>query len=174
MLDRDGRKLGAVELIAAMPCLVEIPPQWRDSFERVGPVPFAQADRRRYPRVYCRGKQNRAGLQCQSNLPKLRRAPQWHSVYLSNLSRDGIAFLHGESLFPREQAKLLLPNNQTVNIEIVCCRRVHDRCFEIGARITGRALTNAAALMVSQQSATPATDTDWSDEAEASGAALSK
>jgi hypothetical protein len=123
------------KLINSFPCRVELPPQLKENFQRKGPMAGVDDERRRFPRIYCRGERNRAGLQYQSSFPKLPRDPSWHNVYLTNISRGGVGFLHSEPLYPCEQMRLLLPTGRTMNIEIIDCRRLHNRCYEIGADI---------------------------------------
>jgi hypothetical protein len=135
MLEHDDRKRAAAELIGSFPCLVELPDDLRNNFEKHGVMPFNENDRRRYPRVFCRSRRNRAGLEYRITFPSLVREPAWHSVYVTNVSRDGIGFLHSEALYPRESLRLLLLNGQLATIEIVNCRRLGPRCFEVGAQV---------------------------------------
>jgi hypothetical protein len=134
MLEGIGREHSAAELIAALPCNVELPAELRKNFEQHGVAPFAD-DRRRFPRVNCRSENNRAAMQHRKALPQLKRETNWQSVYVTNVSRDGLGFLHCEALYPCEQVRLFLLSGKKVNVEIVSCRRLHARCFEIGAQI---------------------------------------
>jgi hypothetical protein len=135
MLELDDSKHSAAELIAALPCAVELPAELRNNFERHGVAAF-DGDRRRYPRVYCRSESNRAAMQHRKTLPQLKRDSNWQSVYVTNLSRDGIGFLHSEALYPCEGVRLFMLNGKNVSLEIVSCRRLHARCFDIGAQIS--------------------------------------
>jgi hypothetical protein len=136
MLEQDDRRRGFAALIESFSCQVELPPEERANFEKRGTAPMARDERRRYQRVHCRGYNNRAGLQYQSTLPSFPRESTWHNVYIANVSRDGIAFLHSEAIYPREQMRLLLLNGQQLSIEVVDCRRVGPRCYEVGAHIS--------------------------------------
>ncbi len=135
MLSRDHATDDAASLIDSFPCEVEIPARLKDNFERTGYVMSDQERRRRFPRFHCRGEKKRAGLQYQSTLPALPRENSWHNVYLNNISRGGLSFLHSEALYPREQMQMLLPNGKMVSVEIVYCRRVDRRCYDLGAHI---------------------------------------
>ena len=73
MLEHDDRKHTAAELIGSFPCLVELPDDLRNNFEKHGVMPFNENDRRRYPRVLCRSKRNRAGLEYRTTIPQLPR-----------------------------------------------------------------------------------------------------
>ncbi|HEY2760339.1 MAG TPA: hypothetical protein VGI75_06340 [Pirellulales bacterium] len=136
MLSRDHAADTAASLINSFACEVEIPARLKENFERTGYMMSDQEKRRRFPRFHCRGEKKRAGLQYQSTLPALPRKMSWHNVYLNNISRGGVSFLHSEPLYPREQMQLLLPNGKLVCIEIVYCRRLEQRCYDIGAHIT--------------------------------------
>lgn len=134
MLERNDRERSAAELIAALPCNVELPAELRKNFERHGAVCF-EGDRRRYPRVYCRSENNRAAMQHQKAFPHLKREAGWQSVYITDLSRDGVGLLHCEALYPCERVRLIMLSGKAVEVEIVSCRRLHARCFEVGAQI---------------------------------------
>ena len=133
MLSRDNATDVVAKLINSFPCRVELPPKLKEEFERTGHILADNDNRRRFPRFYCRGERKRAGLQYHSTLPALHRDPGWHNAYLTNISRGGVGFLHSEPLYPREQMQLLLPTGKLLNIEIIYCRRLHQRCFELGA-----------------------------------------
>ncbi len=142
MLEHDDRKHAAAELIGSLPCQVEIPAHWRENFEKHGMVPIAEGERRRYQRVYCRSENNRAAIQCQPTLPQLKREPTWQSAYLTNISRDGLGFLHCEPLYPREKLQVVTLTGNTIQVEVVCCRRISTRCYEIGTALVGEAEGN--------------------------------
>jgi hypothetical protein len=74
-----------------------------------------------------------AALEHRQSLPALPRADTRHVVYTKDVSRGGIGFLHSEPLFPMEQFRLALPDGKSRTIEVVRCRRIQQRCFEIGA-----------------------------------------
>jgi hypothetical protein len=134
MLEFNDREHTAAELIAALPCEVELPAELRRNFEKHGVEAFL-GDRRRFPRIYCRSERNRAGMQVQASLPHLNRPGNWQSVYVTNVSRDGFGFLHSEALYPREQLRLIMLNGKSIDLEVVSCRRLYARCFDIGAQI---------------------------------------
>jgi hypothetical protein len=135
MLSRDHATDAVSSLINSFPCHVELPSKLQDNLERTGHVMSDQEKRRRFPRFHCRGERKRAGLQYQSTLPALARDAAWHNVYLNNISRGGVSFFHSEPLYPREQMQMLLPNGKLVCIEVVYCRRMDRRCYDLGAQI---------------------------------------
>ncbi|HEY2883343.1 MAG TPA: hypothetical protein VGJ15_12935 [Pirellulales bacterium] len=158
MLEHNDRKHAAAELIGSFPCLVELPEELRANFEKHGVMPFNENDRRRYPRVFCRSRRNRAGLEYRTTISRLVRESVWHNVYITNVSRDGIGLLHSEPLYPRENMRLLLLNGQLATIEIVNCRRLGPHCFEVGAQVfSGRDAVPESVGAESATAADPAT-----------------
>lgn len=136
MLEHNDRKQEFTALIDSFPCRVKIPSGTAPKTDKRSKAFATPDERRRYQRVYCGGYDNRIGLEYQSTLPKLPREPSWHRVYVANVSRDGVAFLHSEPLYPREQMRLLLHDGHIVSVEIIDCRRIGTNCFEIGAHIS--------------------------------------
>ena len=51
MLELDDRKRAAAELIASLPCEVELPPEWQANFDKHGRGSTADTNRR-FPRVH--------------------------------------------------------------------------------------------------------------------------
>jgi len=121
-------------LLARSPCLVRLPPDWSDFFEKTGLVQGVMAERRQFPRINLR---SRAVLQYRQTFPSLPRPAFTYTVYTKDISRSGLAFLHGEQLYPSEQMIIILPDGKPRKIEIVRCRRIGPSCFEIGARFAG-------------------------------------
>ncbi|MCS7305623.1 MAG: PilZ domain-containing protein [Thermoguttaceae bacterium] len=118
-------------LLARSPCLVRLPPNWSDFFEKRGLTQGVMTERRQFPRIHLR---SRAVLQYQQSFPTLPRPPFCYTVYTKDISRSGVAFLHGEQLYPCEQMILILPDGKPRKIEVVRCHRIATNCFEIGAR----------------------------------------
>ena len=126
--DDSMRKL--TEAVGPLRCQLELPASWSDFFDRHGAMPALRAEKRRFPRSYLRGV---AALAYRQSLPALPRAETWHAVYTKDVSRGGIAFLHSDPLYPMEQMNLALPDGKSLIVEVVRCRRIQSRCFEIGA-----------------------------------------
>ena len=122
------RKL--IEAVGPLKRELELPAAWSDFFDRRGSTPASLEENRRFPRSYLLGV---AALAYRQSLPTLPRAETWHAVYTKDVSRGGIGFLHSEPLYPMEQMNLALPDGKSLIIEVVRCRRVQRRCFEIGA-----------------------------------------
>ena len=115
-------------------CEVDLPPEWDDQ-DRLprGPFPTCSNDRRRFPRFHYR---LRAILQCQASFPALSCSRELYMVYTMNISRGGLAFLHSEQLFPRQQICIWMQGGVKHELQVVRCHQLNDRCFEVGARFT--------------------------------------
>jgi hypothetical protein len=126
----------AAQLIAELPCEVVLPERWADFFSRSGPVPAQAHDARRFPRFYLR---TAAALNYRSTLPGLPRADAAYRVYLKDISRTSIAFVHSEQLFPRERMELLFADGTRWHVTVVRCQKRQNRCFEVAAMLSGSA-----------------------------------
>lgn len=45
--------------------------------------------------------------------------------------------MHSEQLFPSERMRIVLADDLIREIEVIHCRRVQRRCYEIGAKFAG-------------------------------------
>ena len=120
------------QLPAQVKCEVELPPEWNDRRQLAkGPLPTVSNDRRRFPRFHYRV---RAILQCRETFPARRCSREAYMVYTETISRGGLIFLHSEQLFPSQQIRIYLPGGMPQDLQVVRCRQLHERCFEVGAR----------------------------------------
>jgi PilZ domain len=123
-------------LLKVLPCRVVVPPGWKKSFARPGNMPAAyHDDTRRFARVPCSVP---AVLEVESTLPAFPRPPELYAILMKDLSRQGVALLHSEQLFPGERFQLLLPNG-CLAYTVCRCLRHNERCFEIGAELVASA-----------------------------------
>ena len=120
-----------VDAVGPLQCGIELPWWWKGDAGPTGPLPTRYSDRRRHPRFHYRLC---AALEHRQTLPSLPRPRQWHQIFTKDLSRGGLSFLHSEQLFPRERMRLVLPRRGMSQIEIVCCNRVQEDCYQVGAR----------------------------------------
>ncbi len=132
MLDCDLDKAQLEQWILSLPCRVQLP-AGHDT-DRVEQSPPMQGDRRRFPRMICRGKRYRAALEYRQSLSALPRPQEWHGVYTLDISRGGIGFLHSEPLYPGERMRVVLLGGAQHFIAIVRCLRLNELCYSIGAR----------------------------------------
>ena len=119
------------EALADCCCEIELPDTWHDFFEKTGVLAGAYAEGRRFARNRFRGC---AAIRHAQTFPSLRRPATWHKVYTKDISRCGLGFLHSQQLFPRECMHIFLPEGTRRTVEVVRCRRLGRRCFDIGAR----------------------------------------
>ena len=140
--DEKGR-LRLADAITKLQCEIELPESWSDFFEISGMAGSSAFDKRRAARW-----KNRvlAGLLYRTTFPVLPRSEGWHPVYIKDLSRNGAAFIHFEQLYPLERLRILVIDDRSSRLlqndclrtaEVVRCRRVQDKCFEVGARFIG-------------------------------------
>ena len=119
------------DMIALLPCEVQLPDTWVEGANEADGFVAVHRDCRRFHR---RGFCSIAALEYRQSFPSMRRPSIRHRVYTIDLARGGLSFLHSEQLFPREWAGIILLDGSDHEIEIIHCRRIQDRCFEIGAR----------------------------------------
>ena len=75
----------------------------------------------------------RAVMDLRQSLPAIERERAFHCIYLRDISRTGIGFLHADELYPGEECRLWLPQKD-LHVNIVQCRRQTARCYVIGTR----------------------------------------
>jgi len=137
MLEYDFAEL-ARQLAEKFECRIELPESWADYFAEAGLVSGGPGDRRHFARVRFRSP---AVLEYTRPLPAMPRQRQQFLVYLKDISRSGVGFIHHEQLYPKEQMRLTIPPGEIADkygrkdglIEIARCTRVQDRCFVVGA-----------------------------------------
>jgi hypothetical protein len=66
-------------------------------------------------------------------LPNRPRTKECHVVLTRDVCREGLCLLHAEELFPKEQFDIVLPGGLARTIEVVRCRKLADRCYEVAA-----------------------------------------
>jgi hypothetical protein len=118
----------AKQLIDGLPCTIKLPVKWNDYFDRSGPLPPCFDDLRRFPRFYLRSP---AALQNCGAMPALQRAPGPCRIYIKDISRSSVAFIHSEQLYPRENLRVMFIDGKVRSAEVLRCRRHQDSCFEV-------------------------------------------
>lgn len=101
--DESGR-LRLADAITQLECKIELPDTWHDFFDQVGPTGSDPTERRQFPRWKNRSL---AGLLHCETFPVIPRNRQWFPIYLKDVSRGGVAFIHSEQLYPLERMRLL-------------------------------------------------------------------
>ena len=133
MFDRDDQGSSVeVPSIDDLPCLVKLPPGWLERYgAHTAPM---DNDKRRFPRIPCGALETKAALEYRTTLPSRPRDELTFAIYPASISRGGIAFLHYEPLYPCESFRIRFRDGRACEVEVARCRKVGDRCFEIGAR----------------------------------------
>lgn len=134
MPDRHDPAREIARYIESLPSHTTLPENWLSETHGEMDQPLYD-DRRRFRRFRCRGENTTAALRVRHSLPAINRPESWHKVYMCDLSRSGVGFLHSEVLFPHESQQLMLPDGRKLEIEIARCTRIQDRCFQVGARL---------------------------------------
>ena len=105
--------------------------EWECYGRSKGLLPMSMNDLRKFPRFHA---DSSAVLYCRHSLPAFPRPDQKYLVYVINLSREGLGFLHEEMLFPSETMAIALPSGVRIDICVMRCVRRESGCYEIGAR----------------------------------------
>lgn len=61
-----------------------------------------------------------------------RVGDDFHACYAKDLSRMGLGFFSPVNLLPKKVIRLWLSNGQLLKLRVVRCRRLGDKCYEIG------------------------------------------
>jgi hypothetical protein len=117
-------------MIATLPCSVELPANWTEISNESGQAGTCWDDHRRFRRHNCRSV---AALECGQTLASFGRRTAPARVFVKDICRSGLGFLHGEQLFPGERITLTFPDGKEYSLQVRRCRRIKARCFEIGA-----------------------------------------
>jgi len=134
MLDFNPQKSSLRDVIASLPCSVQLPTGIEASLQRRGSAPACPDERRRTQRVAVEGGGLLAALEYHQTFAAVPRRPGWHRLRVADLSARGIGFFHGEQLFPGERMRIVLLTGDCRTIEMARCLRLGPRCYRIGAR----------------------------------------
>ena len=127
MLDDDySRQLN--KLLGACECDLAVPSEWQDRLTRRGVIQPIPGDRRKYVRHHFNGL---AVLEYDETFSSIPREHTIARVVTRDVSRNGIAFLHSEQLFPGERVSLWLPTGERSYVVMRCIEH-NDKCFEVG------------------------------------------
>jgi len=119
--------------LEACQCDIAIPAEWQDRLTQRGVIQPVYDDRRKYVRYHFNG---RAVLEYDETFSSIPRAHTFAQVVTRDFSRNGLAFLHSEQIFPGERVTLWLPTAKRTYV-VVRCTEHNDRCFEIGVVVDG-------------------------------------
>jgi hypothetical protein len=124
------------KLLDTCECDLAVPSEWKDRLSKQGVIKEIRNDRRKHVRHHF---SRRAVLEFDQTFPSIPREPTLAQVVTSNVSRQGIAFLHSEQLYPGEQITLWLPIGKLAYV-VERCVEHNDNCYEIGAKLAGKTL----------------------------------
>jgi hypothetical protein len=119
-------------LFAGARCEIELPESYSAALDATESPMVTRDDRRRFPR---QSRPAQAVLEYLDSFPWLIREAEPHIVYVRDLSRCGISFVHSAQLFPLEQVHLTFINGRTLTVEVARCRCISVLCFEIGVHV---------------------------------------
>ena len=120
------------QLLASCECDVAVPQQWQAQSSRRGVIAPIPGDRRRFVRHYFSAQVMLEYGQTFASIPRERTVCK---VVTRDVSRDGIAFVNAEQLYPGERVTIWLPGGKRTYI-VARCRAHGDDCFEIGASLS--------------------------------------
>ena len=138
MFRPDCEPQGLIHQLQRLECRISIPQELLNVLLQKEASHGVFDDRRRFQRRKCPIDQAAAGMLPLANLPSLTRERCWQRVYIADVSRGGIGFLHSEPLYPMEQVQLVIPSGAKYQLEVVRCRRVASSCFTVGASFAVR------------------------------------
>ena len=125
-----GAEAGVTALAAPaewgeIPSRAEVPRDLEGYFNREGPTPSCLDESRALHRFYLR---QRAVLEADGKL---------HAGYTRDVSRSGMGLISPVQLFPLEEVQIWLPERAAINLRVVRCERLDDRCYACGAVFVG-------------------------------------
>jgi hypothetical protein len=121
---------------------VQLPWPVDEFLAKSGPAPSVMENRRRFARVYYR---TAAALLIKSSLPAIPRPPMVTTVYVSDISRGSIRLLVDRVFYPEERLTINIPMLGLKHLLIRRCRRVGERCYELGAEFGAEVSVETAA-----------------------------
>lgn len=121
---------GAV-VVDEMTCEVRIPAEWDGFFAYRGRVKTSSREQRQHPRFYLRAK---AMLHVVSTIGARGTRYSQGVIYLKDISRGGMSFLHAEQLFPTDQVRIQLENGRTLDVQVNRCRKIAGQCYEVAGQ----------------------------------------
>lgn len=101
---------------AVLPCPHE------DYFGAIGATPTSPDSRRQYRRIRARGE------------VVVKRGSATLAAYVVDVSPAGIGFYCPLQLFPRERVVISFAGYAALDLQMLRCRKVRDRCFSCGGR----------------------------------------
>ena len=120
MLDlRDATTLGEQDW-ERLPSRTELPWSWHQYASGAGAVSKKLDSTRQYCRIALR------------SIAIIWQGDDAHAVYTKDVSKSGIGFYSPVQLLPKAAIELWVPGRSVLRLKVSRCKRIADRCFEIG------------------------------------------
>lgn len=118
--------------LSVLPFDIQVPRALLEGYQGSGPTKTTMSEQRRYVRFL---HLTRGILRYSQTFPSIGRSSGLHSVLITNVSKCGVGLLNGEQLFPSERMNLWMLGRGVFPVTIARCRKINERCYEIGAII---------------------------------------
>jgi PilZ domain len=116
-------------LLAQTACEVEVPQSLRSRLARRGVQAAMYEERRQFTRFAFLTK---TLLEVTTSIKCIERPEGRFAILTTDVSRDGVAFLHVGQLFPGEVVSIWFPTGKLA-CRVMRCTKHNASCFEIGA-----------------------------------------
>ncbi len=118
-------------LLDALTTKIVMPDKWSGYLEKSGTLPTQPAERRRFVRWHCR---SRAVLEIRQSLTAINRTHTFYSIFMRDVSRCGLSFIHAEQIYPDETCSIWLPTKK-VEVKVHRCHRAAESCYVVGVQL---------------------------------------
>jgi len=112
---------------------VQLPWPIDEFLSKSGHVPAVLENRRRFARIYYRTP---AALLIKTSLPAISRPTAAAPIYVTDIARGGIGLLVDQVFYPEERLTLHIPKLGLKQVLVRRCRRLGERCYELGAEFS--------------------------------------
>jgi hypothetical protein len=115
--------------LAGLVCDIKVPRALQERLARRGALPTTYDERRKFVRFSALAK---ALLEVKSSIQHGDRAAREFAVLRTDLSGEGLGFLHAAQLFPGDLVTVWFPTGK-LDCRVARCVKHTTKCFEIGA-----------------------------------------
>jgi hypothetical protein len=115
--------------LARLVCEIKVPRSLQKRLARRGAQPPTSDDRRKFVRFSVLAK---TLIEVKSTLPHTDGPPREFAALRTDLSGDGLGFLHAAQLFPGDLVTVWFPTGK-LDCRVARCVKHNSKCFEIGA-----------------------------------------
>lgn len=115
--------------LAGLVCDIKVPRALQKRLARRGALPVTSEERRKSVRFSALAK---TILEVKATILSANSPRREFAVLRTDLSGEGIAFLHSAQLFPGDLVTVWFPTGK-LECHVARCVKHNDKCFEIGA-----------------------------------------